>query len=376
MKPSKQGRHCAQCDHVVADLTRATDAELLVLFTSDAKPKCARFDPQQLERVLSNEPPPRAGALPLAAFTSLVTIASGGEALAQQGAPIMLGEPAIERSMKGEVRCAPTITGDTIVTTPPDTSLGEAPEVQQVMMEGIVREVVGPEPEEDLVDFCGTILDEAGEPLPFVRVTQQHGQAVATTDEHGAFTLRIPARQARDLVVLRVRAVGYEVLTVEILPEVLDRRADPVPPSDPIDAKDPLGITGLVEDVSSGRVMSGVVVRLIGTDVEMRSDEHGRFGFRLPLDFTQPEARLEFTAAHGERLFMNVPRRAVPCCVPVKLKATHMPALPAEAPATACRSVGEVRLVSGAIPHVVGMLIVQPVTARPSMWQRLTAPFR
>jgi hypothetical protein len=37
------------------DLTKTSDAELLRLFTSDARPKCARFDPAQLERVLGNE---------------------------------------------------------------------------------------------------------------------------------------------------------------------------------------------------------------------------------------------------------------------------------------------------------------------------------
>src|SRR5689334_16732797 len=86
MTPAAKGRHCAQCDHVVADLTRATDAELVALFSSEARPKCARFDPRQLDRVMSNEPrpaagiPQRASAIPVAAFTTLLAVASGSEA--------------------------------------------------------------------------------------------------------------------------------------------------------------------------------------------------------------------------------------------------------------------------------------------------------
>src|SRR5882672_7401434 len=87
MTPAAKGRHCAQCDHTVADLTRASDAELIALFTSDAKPKCARFDPRQLDRVMSPEETQRSSAIPVAAFTSLLAVAGGTEAVAQQDPP-------------------------------------------------------------------------------------------------------------------------------------------------------------------------------------------------------------------------------------------------------------------------------------------------
>src|SRR5262245_51571681 len=86
MKPETNGRFCDSCQHVVMDLTRASDAELVRLFTSDTKPTCARFDPNQLERVLSNDPPVNR-VIPTMAFSSLLTILSPEKAAAQ-GAPI------------------------------------------------------------------------------------------------------------------------------------------------------------------------------------------------------------------------------------------------------------------------------------------------
>jgi hypothetical protein len=88
-------RFCDSCQHSVADLTRATDAELVALFTSDSRPKCARFDPRQLDRLLG-APEPSRSALPVAAFTSLLAVAAGQEAVAQ-GDVHVKGKPAIER---------------------------------------------------------------------------------------------------------------------------------------------------------------------------------------------------------------------------------------------------------------------------------------
>ncbi len=93
------GRFCDSCQHSVADLTRATDAELVALFTSDTRPKCARFDPRQLDRLLG-DPGPSRSALPVAAFTSLLAVAAGQEAMAQGDVQVK-GKPAIERPAPG-----------------------------------------------------------------------------------------------------------------------------------------------------------------------------------------------------------------------------------------------------------------------------------
>ncbi len=157
MSPREQGRHCAQCDHVVADLTTATDAQLVALFTSNSKPKCARFDTRQLDRALGAAEKQQQSRLPAAAFTSLLAVAAGHEALAQQGALIMLGEPAIAQPMPpppqvtGKMMFVPhsippvciiPITGDTVavITPQPDPPLEhmEIGEVE-IQLDGLVK---------------------------------------------------------------------------------------------------------------------------------------------------------------------------------------------------------------------------------------------
>ena len=69
MAPRTSGRHCSQCDHVVADLTRATDAELMALFRDGSGPRCARFHVSQVDRILSSRSNRPTRVLPIAAFT-------------------------------------------------------------------------------------------------------------------------------------------------------------------------------------------------------------------------------------------------------------------------------------------------------------------
>lgn len=135
-------RFCDSCQHSVADLTTATDAELVALFTGDAKPKCARFDPRQLERVLGETPTSRSNALPIAAFSSLLAVAAGQEAMAQGGPVIELtGEPAISAppppniSVKGKMRVATSLPLDTVA--PCTIKMGEVMPVPHSIPAGL-----------------------------------------------------------------------------------------------------------------------------------------------------------------------------------------------------------------------------------------------
>lgn len=92
MSARVRGRFCSSCQHEVADLTHATDGELLHLFAGDNEPpKCARFDPRQLDRVLRTPDERNSTMLPIAAFTSLLVLLSGNEALGQHG--VVVGKP-------------------------------------------------------------------------------------------------------------------------------------------------------------------------------------------------------------------------------------------------------------------------------------------
>lgn len=102
------GRHCSQCDHVVADLTRATDAELMSLFRGGSGPKCARFHVGQLDRILNARSTRPARLLPIAAFTSLLALLTGCETI-NQGEPAIHvdQEPTVTTPVKREQMVAP-----------------------------------------------------------------------------------------------------------------------------------------------------------------------------------------------------------------------------------------------------------------------------
>ncbi|MBL7947168.1 MAG: hypothetical protein JNN32_13980 [Flavobacteriales bacterium] len=80
------GRYCGNCQHEVADLTTATDDELLRIFDGDLPPPtCARFDPRQLDRVLRPMNERTASKLPVVAFTTLLAMLGGNDGKAQHG---------------------------------------------------------------------------------------------------------------------------------------------------------------------------------------------------------------------------------------------------------------------------------------------------
>jgi hypothetical protein len=116
MTPSTDGRHCSRCQHTVADLTTASDAELMVVLTGDNAPHCARFHPAQLDRVLRPERS-RSGLLPIAAFTSLLALACGTETIAQGGST--MGEMVMRPA---PVQVDTPRTGQPVIVLPADTT--------------------------------------------------------------------------------------------------------------------------------------------------------------------------------------------------------------------------------------------------------------
>lgn len=52
MTPETGGRGCAKCQHHVPDLSAANDEELYAILSDGDAPKCARFRPDQLDRLV------------------------------------------------------------------------------------------------------------------------------------------------------------------------------------------------------------------------------------------------------------------------------------------------------------------------------------
>lgn len=390
MSPATTGRHCAQCDHVVADLTRATDAELLTLFTSDARPKCARFDPAQLDRAIGHESRQRQQTLPVAAFTSLLAVALGTEAVAQQGAPLRttIGEVDIRQPappppmVKGKMMMTPavvdsmapctTITGDTVATVTPDPDLL----LRRIELGNVSVRIM----EEPMVEFCGTVLDdETGEAIPFVLVQAEHMEGTTATGEDGTFTLRVPARQARELVVLNLRTIGFEMRAVEVFPSDSTTPSASHPfmelPQRSVEADDPLRIVGFVEDAVSGDLLEGALVRLVGTSVRGLCDERGRFQLSVPSSVEGHELKLEFRAPDGREMQLAVLRSALPITLPVKFNGPR----PSDVfkAAETCKSAGIIRMKpERRTVHVTSGIVAVTRLKEPSAWQRLIAPIR
>lgn len=390
-----KGRYCAQCDHVVADLTRATDAELVVLFTSDARPKCARFDPAQLDRALGDVAEQRSShTLPIAAFSSLLALASGHEALAQKGAPMpKVGEVSISvpapppPHVMGKMMAVPHsipptidsthITGDTVVV-PMDVPLGvSGPRITCVIPPEEVP-AIDPPP---MLEVCGRVVDEStGEVLPFVAVGLRNTPHGVTTDINGNFTLKVPQREARDLLVLELRYVGYETRTQEViltgdLPEPIEPPVDLtlVPMSPTADPKDPRGVQGRLMDRTTGTPLSDVLIGLKGSDVRVRCDDQGNYFLHVPEALGDGPITVEFTR-HGQATQVVVlSRNALPACIAHGFIPSPVPAAPPPA-GSACHTVGTINMIPRREAMTVGMMVVQRAEERPTAVQRITGP--
>lgn len=138
MRPADGGRSCARCGHTVADLTQATDAELVAAFTRPDAPRCARFNAAQLERTLDPRKG-RSGLLPVAAFTSLLAIACGNE---RMGAPQPMPHPE-----HVEVACTAADTPLAHVDTTRASSAVARTDTTELIMGEMIRPQVPKAPE-------------------------------------------------------------------------------------------------------------------------------------------------------------------------------------------------------------------------------------
>jgi hypothetical protein len=392
---SGNGRHCAQCDHVVADLTRATDAELVALFTSDARPKCARFDPAQLDRALGAADQRSSNPLPIAAFSSLLAIASGHEALAQQGAPIpKVGEVAISApappppQVMGKMMAVPHsipptmetthITGDTVVVT-----VEEPLQIGQARVTCVIppEEIPAQDPPPPMLEVCGKVVDEAtGESLPFVAVGLQNTPLGITTDMDGNFTLKVPQRFTLDPLVLELRYVGYENRTREVF--FTGGRADDIePPTDltmvPVsltaDPKDPRGVQGRLIDPTTGMPLPDVIVAVKGSEVRVRCDAQGHYFLHVPEALGAGPFTIQFTQNRSAPQEVVLSAQALPACIAQGFILSRAPAPPTQAGST-CTTVGTITMAPRQVAMTVGMMVVRRVEEKPTVVQRITGP--
>lgn len=395
MIPRDQGRHCAQCDHVVADLTRATDAELVALFTSDARPKCARFDPAQLDRALGTAEQRASSTLPIAAFSSLLALASGQEALAQQGAPIAkVGEVAISAPappppvLKGKMMITPHsippimnsthITGDTVVV--PVEMLFELGETRITCVIP-PEEIPAQDPPPPMLQICGKVVDEeTGEALPFVAVGVQNTPLGVTTDMDGNFTLKVPHRAASELLVLELRYLGYEPRTREVIltggaVDATELVIDPntVPVSITADPKDLRGVQGRLMDPTTGAPLAEVIVGVKGSEVRVRCDAQGSYFLHVPEALGDGPFTIEFTRPGYVPQEVLLSDNALPACIAHGFILSPLPASSAVAGRT-CQTVGTIVLSPRHEAMTVGMLVVRRVEERPTAVQRITRP--
>ncbi len=330
MSPRQQGRHCAQCDHVVADLTTATDAQLLALFTSDAKPKCARFDPRQLDRALGSAEPKYARALPIAAFTSLVAVAAGHEAMAQGGPitkPVMLGEPAIAQPPPPP----PLVTGKMMAVPHSIPPQCDRPTI------GDTISAIIPEPErvEERIETGNVSIEVEG----LVKGDVKLDEDPTEIDSAAAAHLE-PAE---------------------------------IPFSDPRDGEGPLGIAGFVEDVRSGNMLPEAIVRLRGTDVRVRCNGRGYFGLRIPEEMVGHELVLDVHVPGSGEMALPLPPNSTPFYAPIKFQPdTPVPIELIETIDLAPMVIERERL----IQRLGGACVITYHMPPPTIWQRILAPIK
>jgi hypothetical protein len=371
MQQENTGRFCESCQHTVMDLTTATDADLVRLFTSDARPKCARFDPQQLERVLSNDPPANR-VIPTVAFGSLLAMLAPEKAAAQ-GGPISIPQPQVTeheqvihvrmgkaaiRDIEPEVKCTTPITGDTIVvvtpapieplvgavkaTDPPDPPT--APAVITGGLPGNLRLPIGsliyidgipvmtyarvPAPERPFIE--GRVVDhETSEALPFVNISIEGTSFGCAADLDGFFRIALPDSLRDRSLSIRLSYWGYEATTYVALPvEVPSEKPEPAPAMVPTPG--PRTISGFIKDPATGAPVQGASIRIDRTDVSVTSDANGSFAVRVPDGFSGKAVRVIATAHDSSTYEVTVAVNKLPVSIPMELPAPQDPApLPA-----------------------------------------------
>lgn len=360
------GRHCDSCQHTVMDLTRVSDAQLIDLFRKDAMPKCARFSQGQLDRVIAlEERSPR--LLPAAAVGAALALASP-DAAAQNctptlgkmaiSRPVQVDEPRtvgemvisrpVEPVIKGEmdVRDIPPAqldtaatdstlgirTGQTIVrggraevTYPIEGMKGPGPLIKEqlealpIITGGVpgtfgdagIRSAVEP------LTVTGRVLDENGDPAPFisVRVGTEVG---VVSDAEGRFVLSLSDSLYDAGMPLRIHSIGYASTEVPLG----GKRTVAVAPTAPMYVAGKHALTGRV--LLEGKPAVGCMVQVVGMDEVITVDDRGFFGFDLTGDAS--EWTLKAIMPDGHHVGSTVvPARALPCCVPIALEVNVEP---------------------------------------------------
>jgi len=347
-------RFCDSCQHSVADLTTASDAELVALFTSDAKPKCARFDPRQLERVLGDPQPSRHHALPIAAFSSLLAVAAGQEAMAQGGAiPTMVGEPAISAPpppntvRMGKMRIDPPQPVDTV----PLIKMGEVMPVPHSI----------PPPARALIG--DTVVMEQPELLMTGQMTVRLVPTYYYIDGVKVAAGADPGIPKCAIVEVQVITGGLPGTFGDVDGGIAFPSEDPAC-SDTVDLRS-LPLTGRVVDATTGTVLRGATVTWVEKDLRCCTDVNGMFGF--PVETTEQHGtvtlRIEATGhAPQER---PVPTERLPVCMPIALPRTTE-----QAPLTPT-VINRSDIQRYERPMMMGMV----VTRKPTLWERVKAPF-
>jgi hypothetical protein len=433
MTPEKDARFCDSCQHSVADLTKATDAELVALFTSDAKPKCARFDPRQLERVLGEAPSSRSHALPIAAFSSLLAVAAGQEAMAQ-GDVHVKGKPAIDRPAPpnalrmGEPRIVAPQPADTIPCT---IKMGEvAPHsIPPIVLPLIGDTVVMEQPElprdghldrrpTSLYYYIDGVKVEGGADLGVPKSAIEEVQVITgglpgtygDTRGSGLFNIVegkvIRGRMVEDetseaLPFGIVRLVDSQVAVVTdeegrfVLP-VPDELRDAelsleflypgfathrivgiqaptkeftVPACTDTAVLRALPLTGRVVDATTGAVLRGATVTWVETDLRCCTDVNGMFGFPVETRAQHGTVTLRIEATGHAPQERPVPMERLPLCMPIALPRSTEPT---ESRTSKAIDMWNVPMQAQERPMFMGLV----VTRKPTLWERVKSPFR
>jgi len=328
-------RFCDSCQHSVADLTTASDAELVALFTSDSKPKCARFDPRQLERVLGEASTSRSHALPIAAFSSLIAVAAGQEAMAQGGPVIQVkGEPAISAPpppntlRMGKMRIDPPLPAD----TPKCTITGDTVVMQQRELPVLGEMAVRRDPMYYYID----------------------GVKIEASEGTG-----LPASAIQEVQVITVGLPG----TFGDIDSGITFPSDVPACTDTADLRG-LPLTGRVVDATTGAVLRGATVTWVEKDLRCCTDVNGLFGFPVEPSAQHGTVTLRIEATGHAPQERPVPTERLPLCMPIAL-----PRSTEQAPLDAIER-SDIRRYER--PMVMGMV----VTRKPTLWERVKGPFR
>lgn len=197
------GRFCTHCQHTVMDLSRHTDRQLLDLLRHGGMPKCARFTQGQLDRVLGNERPRHAPLLLAAALSGSAAL-STVEMSAQPPPPPLVGEVSISRDINKDD--GPANTGDAdaqeqAIPHPADSARAVDMQQEKADSTGLI--------------LTGRVVDENGEPLPFVNITIEGSPMGVASDMEGRFRLSVPGSLVTDSLSLRFTYVGFMPLLLQ-----------------------------------------------------------------------------------------------------------------------------------------------------------------